>query len=273
MTSSQPGRVPGRGCPATGHRCPAIGQAERLVRKAREQTSGSAVAMSGTTARASGSDAVGFTCDTPPMRTASLTDAELLALLDPPARATERRALRAQAIVRLLAIDGLTADAVRALRPADFRPGVGLFVGRAVRALTTETDDLLALLVGEERLGPLLVGDRQGLSGDGLLKLVARYGETRDVQDVSPARLRRTYARRLYEQGTPLRELLALLGIRSERHLRAWLAKDPNCALVVKRRAGQAHSDSAAARSAATGSQPVSRGGGRIVSVDDPHLF
>lgn len=124
------------------------------------------------------------------MRSASLSDAELLALVgEPPVGRVD---LRAQVAVRLIAEAGVppgelarmsTVTAMRMRLDRDRLPA----------GLDSELEELLAE-VGED---PYLLGGSSPLQAPGLRWLCRRFGDRRGVRSVTPERLRRTWLRRL----------------------------------------------------------------------------
>lgn len=202
-------------------------------------------------------------------RISSLTDGELERLLEPPELAGAAGAMRAQLACRLLAVHGLRADIAVSLKLSDYRPGQGLRVGRSLVSIDEQTTALVERIVGSLSAQPHLLATRSELlSRRGLARLLERYGKTRGVTAVTTERLRRTYARRLYEAGASDVELLELLELRDRGHLRSYLRADPNCASPP----GTRRPARAASRSRA-GAVPAAEPLSEIAADEQPRLF
>jgi integrase len=168
------------------------------------------------------------------MRTASLTDAEFMRLLAGSSlRAGLERDLRPELAVRLIVQSGLPPSDLLGLRRTDWRPGSGVRAGGKLYAIPAEVEHLITRILDREAATEHLFESRgRPLSKVGLLRNVSRFGERRGVRGVTLEKLRRTYARRLHDDGASEEELLDRLDLSSPKHLRTYLRADPNSALA-----------------------------------------
>ena len=146
---------------------------------------------------------------------------------------------RDRALMMLLMYTGLRAGELCALRWADVEIGseqaqlrVRLVKSHRDRRLVLPPEVRAALLalgyqasVGSQ--APVFVGQRGGMTPQGVQNVVRKYARRAGLKNLTPHRLRHTYVRRLIEQGVSREQIAALTGASAEMLLSSYVAALP----------------------------------------------